>query len=61
MGGSVVWNLDVDKSSLSAGLADARSEVKQTAQEVDKSFSGISNHNCQMKKRSQLVLHLLKD
>lgn len=40
-GGSVVWDLDVDNEKLSRGLTDARNEVKNTADQVDRSMDGV--------------------
>lgn len=42
VGGSVVWNLDVEKDKLSQGLVDAKKEVDEVARDIDKSFSSIS-------------------
>lgn len=42
-GGSVVWDLDVDKAKLSAGLADARSEVTKTSQQINSSFETVQD------------------
>lgn len=38
VGGSVVWNLDVDESKLKAGLADAQKDVAKTASNVQGNF-----------------------
>lgn len=43
VGGSVKWNLDVDKKGLTTGLASARSEVNKTAGEIDSSTGKISS------------------
>lgn len=42
VGGTVVWNLDVDKGKLTSGLNEARDQVESVAKDVDKSLSGIS-------------------
>lgn len=42
VGGTVVWNLDVDKGKLTSGLNEARDQVESAAKGIDKSLSGIS-------------------
>lgn len=42
-GGTVVWDLSVDSSKLSKGLADARSQVSKMAKDVDSSVSNLSS------------------
>ena len=42
VGGSVVWNLDVEKGKLSEGLRSARSEVEKTADFGEKRFSSMA-------------------
>lgn len=41
-GGSVVWNLDVDKGKLTSGLANARSEVDKFADNAEKKFLSMA-------------------
>lgn len=36
VGGSVVWDLDVDSSKLKSGLSEAKSDVKTTAEDIEK-------------------------
>lgn len=41
VGGSVVWDLDVEDKKLKAGLASARKEVSDAGKDIDKTFSGV--------------------
>lgn len=41
-GGSIVWNLDVDSKKFDAGMSDAKQKSADTANDVEKSFSGMS-------------------
>ena len=42
IGGSVVWNLDVDDDKLSAGLTEAKNKIGSIAKEADKTFSDMA-------------------
>lgn len=42
VGGAVIWDLDVDKQKLSAGLASARKEINDLANEGEKRFSSFA-------------------
>lgn len=42
VGGTIVWNLDVDKSKLTSGLEDARSEINKTAAASEKTFASMA-------------------
>ena len=58
VGGSVVWNLDVDKQKLTSGLADAREKVNSFADNAEKRFqsmaSSIHNSMKQAERGSQI-------
>ncbi len=41
VGGSIVWNLDVDDSNFSSKMAEAREQVEKTAKDVEKNMSGV--------------------
>ncbi len=41
VGGSVVWNLDVDNAKLKAGLNEAKSDVESAAKDIDNKAEGI--------------------
>lgn len=41
-GGSVVWDLDINKGKLTRGLAEARSDVNGAAKDMEGSFSGAA-------------------
>lgn len=44
IGGSVVWNLDVDDKGLSSGLASARANVEKTASDIGNAFSNVAKN-----------------
>jgi len=52
-GGSVIWNLDVDKQKLSAGLASARKEVNDFADGAEKKFQSMSSSITESFKRAE--------
>lgn len=58
VGGSVVWNLDVDKQKLTSGLADAKQQVATFADNAEKRFqtmaSSIHNSMKQAERGSQI-------
>lgn len=43
VGGTVVWDLDVDKGKLTAGLREAKNEVADVAKQIESNFSGLTN------------------
>jgi TP901 family phage tail tape measure protein len=43
VGGSVVWDLDVDKKKLTAGLADANAQIDKAAKDGQKKISSITD------------------
>ena len=43
IGGTIVWNLDVDDSKFKAGLDKARSQAKSVSDDVDKEFSSLGD------------------
>lgn len=52
-GGSVIWNLDVDKQKLSSGLASARKEVNEFADNAEKKFQSMASSITESFKRAE--------
>lgn len=53
IGGSIVWNLDVDDSKYNAGLAKAKASADTLAKEVDNKFSSIASSITDAFKRAE--------
>jgi len=41
IGGTIVWNLDVDDSKFQSGLNKAKSQAESFSKDVDKEFTGL--------------------